>query len=463
MRISEILNKLQSTTKRNEKTAILESLKGGPDEDLFKRVAWLTYEPTVNFWVKDVDFSEQKEVNNLFEQLDIEVCLEKSLDVLQNNIAERVVTGNAAHDLIIKTYHGLPDEEKGTFKSVIHRDLKVGVSKKTLNKVWPDLIYDHPYMRASSFSVKNLKRIVFPCFSQTKEDGEYEDIIINDQIDIRSRSGAKNNHHASTGLLWALRNNINIDITLQGEVLVFEDATRQKIMPRQKGNGYLNSNDVDPERLLHVFWDAVPYKDFKEGVCKTPYTERFDMLKRIVGALRQDTDQVNIIDSRIVNSVDEIIDHFKKNVEAGKEGVLVKNTDMQWKDGDSKDQVKVKVEFECELKIVGFNQGKILGEWADIVGSIISESVEGKLLTNVGTGITDELREEMYRNQSSYIGSIITVRSNDVIANELKPDKMSLFLARLIKFRPDKTEADTYDRIIEQKEAFIYTLKAIED
>jgi hypothetical protein len=31
----------------------------------------------------------------------------------------------------------------------------------------------------------------------------------------------------------------------------------------------------------------------------------------------------------------------------------------------------------------------------------------------------------------------------------------------LVKFRNDKTQADSYDRIVEQKEAFVHTLEVI--
>ena len=467
MEICQIINKMQATTKRTEKAAILEAIKDTPEENLFKRVAWLTYDPSITFGVKDVDLpSEPVSVGNLFGDKK-ELSLSEALDVLEFQIGERDVTGNAAHELIQETFNSLSKDDGYVFKCVIDRDLKCGASAKTINKVWPDLIYVHPYMRASSFSEKNLKKIQFPCISQTKEDGEYEDIIIDsvhEIFEVRSRSGAINNHHISSNMNLAISNlDLSYSCVFMGEILVYETASRQKLMPRQKGNGYLNSNEVDPERLLHVLWDVVPYSEFKEGVCHTPYVDRFERLKAIVDDLREYTDQVKPIDSRIVNSVDEVIEHFMENIKDGLEGTLVKNQSAKWKDGTSNDFVKIKTEFTCDLIITGFNQGKTLGEWDEILGSLICESLDGKLVVNVGTGLTDELRKSIWENQELYLGKIGEIKSNDIIASETKPDTMSLFLPRLVKFRNDKTQADSYDRIVEQKEAFVHTLEVINE
>lgn len=464
MEVFETLNALQSTTKGKEKLGILNSLVGGSEEYLFKRVAKLTYEPTINYWLLEIDFPESGgEGGGLFENEEPSMSLDKALDFLEYDIAKRKYTGKSAYNKIIDVYNALNDNDKEVFKRVIKRDLLVGVATKTLNKVWPEMIYDHPYMQASSFNKKNLSKIVFPCFSQTKEDGEYEDTIIRGgSVEIRSRGGAVNNHHASPSLVNALTKIDDADVVLMGEILVFEDNTRKVLMPRKSGNGYLNSNSVDPERLLHVYWDVVPYSDFKEGKCCIAYEHRFDMLKRIVGRLSKDTDQVKIIDSRIVNSVDEIIDHFLLNVKNGLEGLVVKNTNMVWKSGKSTDQVKVKVIFDCDLKIVGFNQGKRQGKLTETLGSLICESSDGILLVNAGTGLSEEQRDEIWENQLHYLKTIVTIKSNDIISNETNPDKMSLFLPVVDKFRKDKHKADSYDRVVEQKDAFVETLKTIE-
>jgi len=473
MQVYDIIKKLQATSSRNEKQAILESIKGTSLELTFKKVCVLAYEPTITFGAKDVEWPDTDNLisNTLDESSYLlyegNLTLDKAFDIVLAELATRKITGNAARHLLCGLYNSLSNDDAKVLQSVIERDLKAGISAKTINKVFADLIYVHPYMRGSSFSAKNLKAIKFPCFSQTKEDGEYEDIIITSAsgkptVEVRSRSGAINNHYLSDDVIESLKNRSPDNTVLMGEVLVYEDATRQKLMERAKGNGYLNSNDVDPERLLHTLWDAVPYEDFLKKSCSVPYIERFVLLQHYVRQFAMDTDQIKLIDSRFVGNVDGVIEHFMENVSAGLEGVMVKNNEMLWEDGTSKESVKVKVEFECELIITRFKQGKTMGELDEIVGSIESESSDGILSVNVGGGISDDLRKLMWANRDSYLGKIITVKSNDVITNEANPEKMSLFLPRLVKFRNDKTEADSYDRIMEQKKAFVHTLEAIE-
>lgn len=466
VKVKPILDALQNTTKRNEKIDILTNIRNDHGDSalyLFKRICVLAYSPNVRFWIKEIEWPETTE-SGLFEVE--KISLDKALDILVDKVSKRVVTGNAAINLVKETYESLEDDDRYVFRCVLDRDLKSGVSVKTINKVWPDLVYDHPYMRASSFTKKNLAAISFPCFSQTKEDGEYEDILCyaNGFTEQRARSGAINTEYLSLGVLNAIESVVQQPLVLMGEILAFEDNTRQKLLPRQKSNGYLNSNDVDPDRLLHVLWDVVHIDDFKAGVCKTPYEQRFDVLRRLCIQFEKYTDQIKLIDSRMVSNIDDVVDHLKENLESGLEGTMLKNVDMAWKNGTSKDQVKVKVEFECDLKIVGFNQGKERGEYVEEVGSIIYESSEGLINVNVGTGLSDEERKEVWKNRLNYLKKISTIKSNDVITNDLNPDKYSLFLPRITKLvRNDKSQPDSYDRVIEQKEAFIETLNVIKE
>jgi DNA ligase-1 len=464
MKVSPLLEKLRSTTKRSEKIAILESIKGTPVEYLFKRAAKLTYDPNINYWHKAFEFDDTPKGGLFAQTPKNEMSLDEGMDILENLVAKRVYTGNESYDLIIHTHKKLDDEEKDTFECILDRDLKCGVSVKTINKVWPDFIYDHPYMRASSFNKKNVGKIQFPAISQTKEDGGYQDIMMYDgNIEVRSRYGTLQNNHLNSNMINVLRSEINQNVVLMGEVLVFKDDTRTELMPRQEGNGYLNRSEIDPDRLLHVLWDIVPYDDFKAGKCTIPYSDRFETLKRVTSRLTQKTDQIKLIDSKVVNSIEEVITHFKENAENGLEGTVIKNTDMQWKDGTSRDQVKVKIVFDCEVKIIGSNQGKENGKYVEKLGSWTVQSHDGLFEFNVGTGFSDDERYDFWNRRLEFQKKIVTIKGNDITTSELKPDKYAVYLPRYDKIRDDKTKADSFDKIKEQRDAFLETLNEIKD
>ncbi|MNP40480.1 DNA ligase [compost metagenome] len=157
-----------------------------------------------------------------------------------------------------------------------------------------------------------------------------------------------------------------------------------------------------------------------------------------------------------MHTIKEIIDHFKDEVEKGEEGTVIKNQEGVWADHTSPDQVKFKIEFECDLEITALEEGT--GKNAGRMGAAVCASSDRKLSSGVGIGFTDKQRADLWNDNT--IGMIITVKANDIVKDRNK-DTYSLFLPRNVEVRTDKTVADTYERIREQLEAFTDTLEAI--
>ena len=68
------------------------------------------------------------------------------------------------------------------------------------------------------------------------------------------------------------------------------------------------------------------------------------------------------------------------------------------------------------------------------------------LRTNV-SGFNDKTRREVWDNKDDYLGKIITIKFNDVMQKEGQIS--SLFLPRFVEFRNDKTEPDSYNRVLD--------------
>jgi DNA ligase-1 len=146
--------------------------------------------------------------------------------------------------------------------------------------------------------------------------------------------------------------------------------------------------------------------------------------------------------------MDDIKNHFKAVRSEGQEGVVVKNYRTIWKDGTSKDQLKVKVVAEADLYITGWNPGE--GKNQGLVGSVIARSSDDKVEVAI-SGFTDEMRRKITAmiDQLIETSQIITVKFNDLIADE-NTDMLSLFLPRFVELRKDKqgkAEADSLNRI----------------
>lgn len=434
-----IIDQIAATSSRLEKDAIIRGLVGEQAE-LFKKLAVATYTTAINYYVTKYPRPEAHWGT---------VDLSTALDNLKA-LSSRQVTGNKALAFLTALESTLSEEDGELLYRVIQRDLRAGFTEGTVNKVWPDLIYVHPYQRCSSFNPKNLAKVKFPAYSQTKSDGKYTDIIVEEnQLRHMSRLG--------TVMPFGLSSRDRLFMKYPGYVFMGESLARNEdgtIMPRAEGNGYLDSSDVQPSRVVFVLWDMVPLADWKAGICNIDYKTRLNALKRAVAEMG--SADILVSNTKVVNSGAEILEHFKEEVEKGEEGTVIKNQHALWKDGTSPDQIKCKIEFECELKVYQINEGT--GINVGKLGAFGMQSEDGQVKVNVGTGYKQKDRSALFTDAE--IGGVWTVKAND-ITKDRNSETFSLFLPRAMKKRSDKTVADTYERIKEQMDAFIYTLEAI--
>jgi hypothetical protein len=441
-----ILEELSSTSSRNDKIDILKNLCP-EDEKMFKKIAYLAYSPSVDFYIREFDQSMSHEEC---------VTLSSALYDLENVVAKRMITGNMAKQWIEQQYEMLSQDDAEVFKRIIKRDLRIGMNAKSINKVFPETIYEHPYMRCSTFSEKSLKNISYPCYSQTKMDGLYCDIMVYpDRIEYRTRNGSYLNLNQKlfdAKLFTHAKNSV-----LMGECLALDE--QGEIMPRSESNGYINSNSIDVDRVVFYIWDAVPLEDFMNKKCTTPYHERLNAVDHIIHNIH--SDRLKMVDTEYCEEQQDIMDHFREKREEGEEGTIIKDSNGIWKPGTSKDQTKLKVVFECEMKAVGYKEGT--GKNEGKLGAITFQSSDGLVEVSVGTGYKDSDRETFWNDAEQIVeeGWIATIRANDVVSSESREDVMSLFLPRFIEWRKDKTDADSKDRIDEQVASFTDALKMI--
>jgi DNA ligase-1 len=161
--------------------------------------------------------------------------------------------------------------------------------------------------------------------------------------------------------------------------------------------------------------------------------------------------RMDVISTVECSTVEQVKENFQKVVNTGGEGLVVKKIDGMWKHGTSKDQLKVKVVVDCDLKIVEWKEG--LGKYSGMVGAIRVQSSDGVIDTWVGSGLSDGIRKntKMF-DDAVESGKIVCVRYNDVVESE-NTDRVglkSLYLPRFIEVREDKTEADSSQRVINQ-------------
>lgn len=449
----EILDQIAATSSRNEKAEILQNLNE-TERNMFKRVAYLAYDPKVKFHIKEYNKENVEHAGC--------IALSAALYDLENIIASRQFTGNMAKRWIEDQYSMLSEDDAVVFDRVIQNDLRIGISQSSINKQFPGTIYEHPYQRCSEFSEKNLKKLKYPNISQTKMDGLYVDIIIqSNEVEYVARSGLPlqlNSKEVDEKLLEIAESRV-----LMGEVIVVDDDG--SIMPRKKSNGYINSDEIDLSRVFFYIWDSVPYNDWLSKKCAVKYKDRLDEADAILIELGRSFDNFKLVDTKVCESQDDIIDHFRENRIKGEEGTVVKNYDAHWINGTSKDNVKIKVVFDCDLVAVGYKEGT--GKYKGQLGAVTFQSSDGEIEVSIGTGFKDSERKKFAKNNFALIKEYISaarvakIKANDITDSEAKPGMYSLTHGRLAEWRIDKSEADTREKITEQIKAFTDALQMI--
>ena len=122
----EIIRKLELHPSRLDKEKIIfESMDKGLD-DFFEGIR-MALDPLVTFGVKIVPEKENEKSQNF---------LWKDFKELANKLIQRELTGHAARDAIITAMESAKKEEwNGFYRRVLIKDLRCGVSEKTINKI----------------------------------------------------------------------------------------------------------------------------------------------------------------------------------------------------------------------------------------------------------------------------------------------------------------------------------------
>ena len=453
MKIKQIFDEIASESSTKKKVEILSKYK---DNDLLKQVLYLANSKRVKFYIKQIpDYTPQPEGygGNLSK------VLETHLKIIYN----REVTGNAAIELLANTLSSLDADDAYIIERIIEKDCKMNLGTSLINKVFPKLIEETPYMGAKSYDEKLAKKIFEKGgkgYSQIKMDGRYCNAIIRSgDVELESRQGEPTiltgakfldelagfedcvlngeltmdgiSRYESNGIVASL-------ISIGKKKLEGEDVTKEIQKFEEKHMNYQDALDS----IRFTVWDTIHVDEYFEQKSKTKYYLRLNRLADMLNDYGPT--MVSLVETKVVTSYEDAMAHFQSMLNKGFEGTILKAYDGEWKDGKPNWQVKMKLEMDVDLKIVGFNYGT--GKNANVISSVNAESADGKVFTRP-TGINEEMMQYITDNQDKLLGTILEVKccglSNDSDGNYalLHPVFKSL--------RDDKNTCDTLESIKE--------------
>ena len=439
--INAILEEVANEPSKNAKIAILTKHK---DNKVLQEVVRLTYDPTVNFFIKKIPAYNATG----------SMSLDWAIDQL-SELSKRNVTGGEAITHLTLVLNSLTASNAKVIAKIIDRDLRAGFGESTANKVWKNLIPEFPYMRCALPKAAKLDEFswVDGVFSQLKADGMFANVnhTADGEVQILSRAGSLFPQQHFAHLVADVQATFPTNTQSHGELLIKRDGV---VLPRQLGNGILNKvqkgGDIGPnDEIVYLVWDQIALTSVvSKGTYTVPYKARFaELATQTLTATC-----ITLIPTVIVHNMEDALTHYREMLAEGLEGTIIKDAQGIWKDTTSKQQVKMKLETIVDLIITGFNAGK--GKNEDTFGSIACRSSDGLLEVNV-SGFTDSDRINIWTSKDEVIGKIMAVKSNSIMPPSDSNTSYSLFLPRCEEIRDDKQIADDLQRIIDQFESAI--------
>jgi hypothetical protein len=379
------------------------------------------------------------------------MSLATALDVLEFQLAARLVTGNAAIELLTTVINTVAVDSRPVVAGIINRDLRLNMGKSNINKVFKNLIVDPVYMRCGVFSKKSSTKInPKGAYVQLKADGTYREFsVAGGEVTSTSRNGERYNYPNINSVLCNCPDGHYI-----GELTVWENGAA---LDRATGNGMINSDSPPHDTIVLDLWDYVTPSEYTDVLNKvkatTPYSVRHSALTDIVNSSAVDVQnrhRIDVIETVIVDSFNDALAACSSWMSEGLEGAILKDANAVFKNGTSAQQLKMKLEIDIDVRITGFKEGKAGTKRTKTFGAMYFETDDGKI-KGATSGFTDKQLVKFNNMRAELIGQVMTVCCNDITKGRSN-DFYALSHPRFIELRNDKDTTDTIARALDTKE-----------
>ena len=422
-----IIKELESDNSRLFKEGVIMKEIANNNVNFFSGCR-LALDPMITFGVKQVPQSKKDGPGLSFAEF----------VGLASQLRDRELTGHDARDAIEETMNeATVDEWNHWYRRILIKDLKCGVSEKTINNVVKktkrnDLKIPTFNCMLAHDSANHEKKMVGKKFLDYKLDGvRVVTIILNGVVTMYSRNGKQfiNFGHIEKELENLLgKDSHKGGIVLDGEMVSSSFQALMKQVHRK--------DNVEATDAQYALFDILPLDEFQKGVSTLGCRARH---KQLLETIPESSDTMFVVE-KIECDLDTaegqkiFSDYNKMAIDKGFEGIMIKDVDALYECKRSHFMLKAKPFIEVSLEIVDTEEGT--GRNVGKLGALICEGKDdGKFIrVNVGSGLSDEQRESFWAVKDSLIGEIAEVRADAITQNQ-DSEEYSLRFPRFKTFR----------------------------
>jgi len=338
-------------------------------------------------------------------------------------LSRRELTGNAAITAVNHMRMNATEAEWNQwYRRILIKDLRCGVSEKTINSSVKDINgnYIIPVFscQLAHDGANHESKVAGTKMVEVKLDGVRVITIVypSGHVDQYSRNGKElvNFEHIKRQFAKHARL-LREPMVFDGEVMSssFQDLMRQ----------VHRKSDVEAtDAVLHLF-DILSLQEFQAGHSTIPQAERSAALKVWYNPIADHVPNISILSNEPVDLDSELGQARFRQINAdaiagGYEGIMIKDPKAGYECKRTVAWLKQKPYIEVSLAVIGIEEGT--GKNVGRLGALIVEGTDdGKLIrTNVGSGLTDADRVVYWDNADSIIGNIVEVRADAVTQNQ---------------------------------------------
>lgn len=363
---------------------------------------------------------------------------------LCESLRTRSVTGGNAHRAIDEMMTQFDSEQwNGLARRVLIKDLRCGVSEKTINKVcknseWVIPTFECQLAQDSEDQAPKMrgeKRL------ECKLDGVRVLAVCctnSETVNLFSRNGKAfaNFPHIEQQLIPLIKRMSQrmfghlTDFVLDGEIVgrSFQDLMKQAQRKR----------DADASDSVYHVFDVIPREDFYRGYWNSQQHKRIEKLELIEGTLQEHTTAVRVmpgmtVDLDTAEGRDTMHQFIKSAIDQKFEGIMIKDLGAPYECRRSSFWLKYKPTITVDLNIVAVEQGT--GRNRDRLGALVCEGEDNgrRITVNVGSGFSDSDRDQYWASRDQLPGRVVEVMADAVTQNQ--DGSYSLRFPRFVRFR----------------------------
>jgi len=389
----DVLEALEKTSSRLEKEKILKEhsdLANLPGIFLYALDPYKTYGITK---FKKPKHSESRTSSRL--EAEAAICgFFNRLDELNS----RVLTGNAARDALTSFFVDLTPLEQKWFERILLKNLRCGVSRETVNKIWPSLVPQFSVQLADEVkysyfkepdgtqNFKIIEEIAYPVWVDPKLDGlRMIAIKTKGVVTLFSRGGQEFENFPH--IKKAIEELPEDECVFDGEVMGEDWNATQSV-------AFSTTSKKDDSKTFYNIFDQLSFIEWETQKSVLAYVrEDWPSRRSNLESLMKNNQSpyLRLVEGLMVANENELREQYSVYLDQGYEGLMVKDPNSTYVFDRSKAVRKLKPTQTFDGKIVGMFEGKPKTKWEGKFGGWLVQ-LPNQVITRVGGGFSDDQR-----------------------------------------------------------------------